>query len=209
MISLLSNLIKCTGRNLYFTVNKFNNYEVEATENPEEASLFYFQPTDDGGNPFDFNIVYQGEDVGPTTTAEEPQLDSVGRYLEAPVNTAGHCPGPLLMKHCVKVRNTRFKLRSRLSKKYSQSHLSEWTTCEDAFYIACATRRMKHNSYLAVKSSGRTSVLGKNFFMTACLPNIHYHNGDNVMMLFQLLPKDKLIGKIEAGQETPGKLPSP
>ena len=181
---------------------------MEGTETPEEASLFYFQPTDDGGNPFDFNIVYQGEDVGYNTVTEEPKVDIIGRYLEAPINVTGHCPGPLLMKHCVKVRNTRFTLRSRLSKKYSQSHLSEWTTGEDAFYVACATRRMKHKSYLAVKSSGRTSVLGKSFFMTACLPSIHHHNGENVMMLFQLLPKDKLIAKIGGG-ETPGKLPSP
>ena len=151
--------------------------------------------------------MYQGEDVG--SPSEEPQLDTIGRYLEAPINSRGYCSGPLLMKHCVKVRNTRFTLRSRLSKKYSQSHLSEWTSGENAFYVACATKKSRHGSYLAIKNAGRTSVLGKHFFMTACLPSIHHHNGSNIMMLFQLVPKDKLTGEVEPGRGTPGKLPSP
>ena len=58
---------------------------------------------------------------------------SVGRYLEAPLNPQGRCPGPLLMKHSVKVKNTRFTLRSRLSKKNSKSHLINWIAGEDAF----------------------------------------------------------------------------
>lgn len=199
-------LIKCTGRDIYLTVNKFNNYEVEGTEIPAEASLFYFHPTDDGGNPFDFHIAYYGEDVG--EPSNEKDAHSIGRYLEACPNSKGYCKGPLLMKHSVKVRNTRFTLRSRLSKRYSKSHLTEWIAGEDAFYITCGTRKFKHDSYLAVKNSTQTDLLGKHFFITETLSNIHQHNGDNVFMLFQIMGKDSLNGKLaEGGRETPGKLP--
>lgn len=198
-------IIKCTGRDIYLTVNKFNNFEVEGTEISAEASLFYFQSTDDGGNPFDFHIVYYGEDVGPGENSDK--TSEIGRYLETCSNTKGYCPGPLLMKHSVKVRDTRFTLRSRLSKKYSKSHLSEWIAGEDAFYISCSTRKFKHDSYLAVKNSLQTDLLGKHFFITEGLPNIHLHNGDNTFMLFQILQKEALAGKAGDGRETPGKLP--
>ena len=178
---------------------------MEGTEVPAEASLFYFQTTDDGGNPFDFHIAYYGEDVGPGEASDK--INDIGRYLEVTVNSKGYCPGPLLMKHSVKVRNTRFTLRSRLSKKYSSSHLSQWIAGEDAFYIACATRRFQHGSYLAVKNSARSTLLGKHFFITECVPDIHKHNGDNMFMLFQLLTKDSVEAKAGEGRETPGKLP--
>lgn len=183
---------------------------MEGTEIPAEASLFYFHSTDDGGNPFDFHIAYYGEDVGPdetTATSEKPSSSDIGRYLEACSNAKGYCTGPLLMKHSVKVRNTRFTLRSRLSKKYSKSHLSEWIAGEDAFYIACGTRKFKHDSYLAVRNSAQTDLLGKHFFITEGLPSIHHHNGDNAFMLFQILHKDALANKKGDGRETPGKLP--
>ena len=198
-------VIKCTGRDLYLTVNKYNNYEVEGTDNPLEASLFYFQTTDDGGNPFEFHIAYYGEDADPN----EPNNDtsSVGRYLEAPLNPQGRCPGPLLMKHSVKVKNTRFTLRSRLSKKNSKSHLINWIAGEDAFYIACATKKYQHGSYLAVKNIRNTEeFIGKHLYMTCCDPSIHNHNGINTFMLFQLCTKEAVMSK-GCGRETPGKLP--
>jgi hypothetical protein len=197
-------VIKCTGKDLYLTVNKYNNYEVEGTDVPGEASLFYFHSTDDGHNPFDFHIAYYGEDVGPDGQKHE---GDIARYLEAKVNVKGSCPGPLLMKHSVKVRNTRFTLRSRLSKKSSKSHISSWINGEDAYYIACSTRKFQHDSYLGVKSTDHMRLLGKHFFMTECMSSIHMHNGTNTFMLFQLLPKETLLEKTEEGRETPGKLP--
>ena len=197
-------VIKCTGRDLYLTVNKYNNYEVEGTDNPAEASLFYFQTTDDGGNPFEFHIAYFGEDVDPSETND---TSSVGRYLEAPLNPQGRCPGPLLMKHSVKVKNTRFTLRSRLSKKNNRSHLASWIAGEDAFYVACATRRYQHGSYLALKQITRTGeLIGKHLYMTCCDPSIHSHNGFSTFMLFQLCTKEVALSK-GCGRETPGKLP--
>ena len=198
-------VIKCTGRDLYLTANKFNNYEVEATDIPTEASLFYFQTTDDGGNPFEFHIAYYGEDADPNDQTSEGA--GICRYLEAPLNPQGRCPGPLLMKHSVKVKNTRFTLRSRLSKKSSRSHLQEWMEGEDAFYVACATKKYQHGSYLAVKNTKNTGdLLGKHFFMTYCDSSIHSHNGDNSFMLFQLCTKEAILSKGYGG-ETPGKLP--
>ena len=198
-------VIKCTGRDLYLTVNKFNNYEVEGTEIPAEASLFYLHSTDDGKNPFDFHIAYYGEDVGPDQGVSKES--DIGRYLEAKINPKGSCPGPLLMKHSVKVRNTRFTLRSRLSKKASKSHISNWIAGEDAFYIACSTKKYQHDSYLALKHSRQTDLLGKHFFMTECVPSIHLHNGDNIFMLFQTLPRSAVVDKCADGRGTPGKLP--
>ena len=197
-------VIKCTGRDLYLTVNKFNNYEVEGTDIPTEASLFYFQTTDDGGNPFEFHIAYYGEDADPNDQTTE--TSSICRYLEAPLNPQGRCPGPLLMKHSVKVKNTRFTLRSRLSKKSSKSHLEEWIAGEDAFYVACATKKYQHGSYLAVKNVNRNDFIGKHLFMTCCDPSIHNHNGENSFMLFQLTTKETIINKIN-GRDTPGILP--
>ena len=111
------------------------------------------------------------------------------------------------MKHSVKVRNTRFTLRSRLSKKHSKSHLMKWIAGEDAFYIACATKKFHHGSYLAIKTSTQSNILGKHIFMTACVSSIHDHNGDNVFLLFELLTKDAVQNKQDAGCETPGKIP--
>ena len=199
-------MIKCTGRDLYLTVNKFNNYEVEGTNIPTEASLFYFQTTDDGGNPFEFHIAYYGEDADPNDQSTT-ETSSIGRYLEAPLNPQGRCPGPLLMKLSVKIKNTRFTLRSRLSKKSSKSHLEEWIAGEDAFYIACATKKYQHGSYLAVKNTKNTGdLIGKHFYMTCCDPSIHNHNGDNSFMLFQLCTKETMKSK-GYSNETPGKLP--
>ena len=120
--------------------------KLKGTDNPAEASLFYFQTTDDGGNPFEFHIAYFGEDVDPSETND---TSSVGRYLEAPLNPQGRCPGPLLMKHSVKVKNTRFTLRSRLSKKNNRSHLASWIAGEDAF-LCC----MCHKEISTWKLSG-------------------------------------------------------
>ena len=196
-------VIKCTGKDVYLTVNRFNNYEVEGTDLPAEASLFYFQSTDDGGDPFEFHIVYYGEDLDP----RDSEPSSIGRFLEAPINARGQFSGPLLMKHSVKVRNTRFTLRSRLSKKHSKSHLMEWIAGEDAFYIACATKKFHHGSYLAIKNSAQSDILGKHLFMTACVPSIHSHTGENVFVLFELLTKTSVLTKQNTGRETPGKLP--
>ena len=187
------------------TVNKFNKYEVEGTEIPAEASLFYLHSTDDGKNPFDFHIAYYGEDVGPDQ--DSCKDGDIGRYLEAKISAKGSCSGPLLMKHSVKVRNTRFTLRSRLSKKASKSHISHWIAGEDAFYIACSTKKYQHDSYLAVKNSRQTDLLGKHFFMTECVSSIHLHNGQNVFMLFQILPRNAVVDKSAEGRGTPGKLP--
>ena len=137
----------------------------------------------------------------------DSEPSSIGRFLEAPINARGQCSGPLLMKHSVKVRNTRFTLRSRLSKKHSKSHLMEWIAGEDAFYIACATKKFHHGSYLAIKTSTQSNILGKHIFMTACVSSIHDHNGDNVFLLFELLTKDAVQNKQDAGRETPGKIP--
>ena len=197
-------MIKCTGRDLYLTVNKFNNYEVEGTDIPTEASLFYFQTTDDGGNPFEFHIAYYGEDVDPNDQTSEGA--NICRYLEAPLNPQGRCPGPLLMKHSVKVKNTRFTLRSRLSKKSSKSHLQEWIAGEDAFYIACATKKYQHGSYLAVKTVNNSEFIGKHLYMTCCDPSIHNHNGESAFMLFQLTTRDGALNKsIRSGRGTPRK----
>lgn len=199
----------CAGRNIYLTVNKFNQHQVEGTEIPSEASLFYFVPTDDGGNPFDFHIAYYDEDI--ETTVEHSQ-NAVARYLEAPINAKGECSSPLYMKHSIKVRNSRFTLRSRLSKKYAKSHLSEWVSGEDAFYISCATNKtVQHGSYLGVKRTESTDIMSKHFFTTACLPSIHQHNGMNLFMLFQLVPncKEALSNLQMDGMSTPGKLPPP
>ena len=110
------------------------------------------------------------------------------------------------MKHSVKVKNTRFTLRSRLSKKSSKSHLEEWIAGEDAFYIACATKKYQHGSYLAVKNVNNSDFIGKHLFMTCCDPSIHNHNGESSFMLFQLTTKESILSKIN-GRDTPGKLP--
>ena len=201
-------MIMCAGQNIYLTVNRYNQHEVEGTENPAEASLFYFVPTDDGGNPLDFHIAYYDEDI--ESTVEHSQSD-VARYLEAPINAKGECSSPLYMKHSIKVRNSRFTLRSRLSKKHCKSHLSEWVSGEEAFYISCAmNKKVQHGSYFGVKRMGSTDIK-KHLFMTMCLPSIHHHNGINTFMLFQLVPncKEALSNLRMGGTSTPGKLPSP
>ena len=137
----------------------------------------------------------------------DSEPSSIGRFLEAPINARGQFSGPLLMKHSVKVRNTRFTLRSRLSKKHSKSHLMEWIAGEDAFYIACATKKFHHGSYLAIKNSTQSNILGKHLFVTACVPSIHSHTGENVFLLFELLTKTSILTKQNTGRETPGKLP--
>ena len=83
----------------------------------------------------------------------------------------------------------------------------EWIAGEDAFYIACATKKFHHGSYLSIKTSTRSDILGKHIFMTACVPSIHAHDGDNVFLLFELLTKNVVQNKQDAGCETPGKIP--
>ena len=184
-------VIKCAGKDLYLTVNRFNNYEVEGTELPAEASLFYFLPTDNGGDPFYFHIAYYNEDIG--SNEEESSSEPVCRYLEAPVDVKGTHKHTLYMKHSVKARYCRFALRSRLAKKHTRSSLGSWVSSDNALYIACATKKRLHGSYLGLKYSKKSSVtLGAHFYTTACFPSIHQHNGENTFLLFQLLPKNRL-----------------
>ena len=195
-------VLKCAGKDVYLTVNRFNSYEVEGTEVTAEASLFHFIPAD-SGNSFNYHIAYYSEDIG----SEEESPNSVCCYLEAPIDTMGKLNSTLYMKHSVKTRLCRFTLRSRLAKKHTSCTPSSLLTGDNAFYIACATKKLQHGSYVGLRSSKKSNtILGAHFYTTACYPSIHLHDGDTTNLLFQLIPKAQLTSDSREdlnGAETP------
>lgn len=183
-------VIKSVGKEVYLTVNRFNSYEVEGTEVTAEASLFHFIPADTS-NSFNYHIAYYGEDIG--SSEEHSPHSAVCYYLEAPIDSMGKHNHTLYMKQSVKTRQSRFTLRSRLAKKHTNCTPGSLLSGDNAFYIACATKKLQHGSYLGLKSSKKSSsILGTHFYTTACYPSIHQHDGDTNTLLFQLIPKCRI-----------------
>jgi len=163
---------------------------VEATQKVENASLFYVIPKDDGVHPYDFIIGYYGDKqltrMPSTLSLHDKQVESVPRYLNAPVNIVGVNPGPLHLQYEVQEKRSRLTLLSRLVKGYSPVDTKAWVSGRDLFFINCARRTWKKDGYICVK---QITVPGQQQrLITACVSSVKNNNERDLWMLFRLLP---------------------
>jgi len=143
-------LIACCDDKIFWSVNEDDNFAVEATQKVENASLFYVIPKDDGVHPYDFIIGYYGDKqltrMPSTLSLHDKQVESVPRYLNAPVNLAGENPGPLHLQFAVQEKHIRLTLHSRLVKKYSPVDTRAWVSGRDLCFINCSHRKWKRET---------------------------------------------------------------
>ena len=186
-------LVACDDDKIFWSVNKDNNYAVEATRKVENASLFYVIPNDDGAHPYEFIIGYYGDvpsQPGKALSAVSPpgktEVEPIARYLNAPVNIVGENPGPLHLQYEVQEKRSRLTLLSRLVKGYSPVDTKAWVSGRDLFFINCARRTWKKDGYICVKQI--TGWGQQPRLTTACVSSVKSNNERDLWMLFRLLP---------------------
>ena len=165
------------------------NNKVKATPEAEIASIFFLISIDDERYPYEFMILYYGEDEDALTrprgtldpkSKEEP-LAPLPLYLNGTASLFGYNDGPLEMKTNVIEENARFVLHNRVHSSYEPVDFNSWMQ-GDEYFISCSRRRFKLDGYLSVK---KTKVLD---YITAIVPFQEYHNGVDTWLLFRLMP---------------------
>ena len=105
---------------LYWKIDDCKN--IVATSDVTTASIFYVTSTDDDSHPYEFMILYYGEDENATMrpkgaldpTSKEETLSPLPLYVNGSVSLFGYNDGPLEVKTNVKEENVRFVLHSRI-----------------------------------------------------------------------------------------------
>ena len=184
---------------LYLKVE--DNRKVVATPDVESASIFYLSESSNENYPYEFKILYYGEDehalmrprgiIDPLSKGNP--LAPLPLYLNGTVSMFGHNKGPLEVKSNVDEENTRFVLYSRVFDRYEPVNLDAWMLGEE-FYINSSRHRFKWDGYLTVK---KTKVLD---FTTAIIPFESRHNGIDTWLLFRLLPAERRNLKVPVNQ---------
>ena len=184
--------------NLFLSVDTATNMAY-ATDNFQDASLFFVIPTDKATHPNEFYITYRGEGFKPqdTNSKGEPipggsiqkrrqdiKVHSISRYLNARIQFGCHSPGPLQFKLNVKARDTRFTLISRIIKGSKAVGIAPWLSHRDTFFVMCARRGFNKNAYLAVQRHTNDDR-----WITCCVKSIEGEDSDDTFMLFHLLPR--------------------
>ena len=177
-------------RSLHFwTVN--DDYTVHAISNPQNASLFFIIPNDSGKHPYEFHIVYMGDNrhilkkrVSSLTPLSQKAIQAIPRYLNASVNAFGINTGPLSLDYYVS-GHSRLLLFGRVSNDAGPISCETWAHGQDMYFINCARRRMKKDGYIGIR---RRRKRGKDEWITSCFSSRYIHNESNVFMLFRLLP---------------------
>ena len=186
--------IACNWDQLYLTVNKGKDYQVEATYNIDKASEFYVIRCDDGDNHF--NIIHESPVAFKRDKDRKKFVNKVGEvehkpaipmYLCASVNWRGKSKRnqPLRMRLDGKSTNSRMAIHSRKDRLYHPADLTEWVNEKEIFFINCKERSIAAptSSYLCVYESGETG----------CKPTIESHDDKRKFMLFRLIkPKEKI-----------------
>ena len=177
-------------RTLYWSVDD-TNYTVHATTNISNASLFFIIPNDEGSYAYEFHIAYKGDNprvlkkqVSSLTLKSHRQIEPIPRYFSAPVSTFGANPGPLQLKHHV-FDGSRLLLENRIGEDKAPVNPQNWINGREVFFIRCARRKLRRDGYVCVKQRRRRA---NDEWITACVPSKFLHNGQDIFMLFQLLP---------------------
>ena len=177
---------------LYWSVDGRDS-TVHATTNIANASLFFIIPNEDGKYPFEFHIIYCGDNqrllkkrVSSLTPASQQPLSLISQYLSASVNGFGYNAGPLHLKYHVEGKS-RLILEGRLSNHRRKIPISTsmWVTGHDVFFINCTRRTLKRDGYISVRRRRRH---GEDEWYTSCVPSTMFHNEEDTFMLFRLLP---------------------
>ena len=173
----------------YWTVHE--DYTVRATTNPQNASLFFILPSDNGKHPHEFHITYMGDNrrllkkrVSSLTPVSQKPIQAIPRYLNASVSVFGTNPGPLQLRYHVSCRS-QLLLFGRVSNENGPVSPQRWLQGHDMFFINCARRRCKKDGYIAMRQRHRH---GQAEWITSCLPRREDHNDFSIFMLFRLLP---------------------
>lgn len=203
-------LVACGGdRQLYWSVDN-TNYTVHATPNVKNASLFFVIPNDEGKYPHEFHITYMGDNrqlltrrVSSLTPLSQRPMEKISRYLSASVTAFGTNSGPLPLRFHV-VGKSRLILESRIGAEGAVSP-STWVCGREVFFINCTRRRFKRDGYICVRRQGRRD---EDRWITACVPSTHFHNEQDIFMLFRLLPasyreKESLETSTRLAEDTP------
>ena len=172
---------------LYWKVE--DNNKVKATPEVENASIFFLISTGDESYPYEFMILYYGEDEDALTRprgildpkSKEESLAPLPLYLNGTASLFGYNDGPLEMKPNVTEENARFVLHNRVHSSYEPVDFKSWML-GDEYFISCSRRRFKLDGYLSVK---RTKLLD---YTTAIVPSQECHNGVDTWLLFRLMP---------------------
>ena len=183
-------LMSCLS--LFLMVNTDNGYAIEGTDKIQNASEFYIFPAEDGSHPYEFKIAYLNSVKALKNrrstlhSFDERKQSEVPSFLNVPTDVIGRSPGPLRMKYAVTAVHSRFALKSRILKSTAESvSTTPWVTGKDVFYIQCARRSYKRNSFLALRQQTRRQG-SINYRLTA-VPSVNYHNETNTFMLFKLI----------------------
>ena len=190
-------MIRCGDEKIYWKVDRtVRGYTVIGTDNPDEASLFSIFPTDDGDNPFEFYIGWNGADnkeghESPNETngpdcanSESDKLEPAFRYLDAPLDILGRNHGPLYLTSQAKKYHSRFSIRGRLSSLINSNvDLQDWVKGNDSFFIMCNRRYFRNDGLVAMRLWGT--------YRTCCVSSTKKHNERDTWMVFRLLSPGK------------------
>lgn len=204
-------IISCNHERLFLQVTP--DFKVVATTDIKHASKFSISFNDEGGQSYQFSIMYVTESPLRGNMAEEIQMNSVPHYLYASVDALGRNKGPLALRLDAKDSKTKLCLHSRRVHNYRPVETKDWISSLDIFYINCKQRKVQRNAYICVKKTpdDRDDVTAG--FITCCVPTISRHREDrDSFMLFRLIrainvndPLDETDGGENPDQEMEGE----
>ena len=187
---------------MFWKVNQEN--QIRGTTQVQDASLFYVIPTDDGNHPFEFFIVYYGEDkaarcvpksLPDSITRSSQQAVPLPHYVSGEGNLFGYSSRPLELKSSVFEQQARFAIHSRIVHAAMMCLSSPVTSASwiegEEFYVKCSRRRFRADGYLAMKreshpSSRRRSADAGGTYKTVILPKVRTNASANTGLLFRL-----------------------
>ena len=174
---------------MFLTVDA-TTHSVRATEEVENASIFYIYPDEEGNHPYEFIIGYFGDGLSALkrtastlTPVQNETVRPLPRFMSAPVNTLGYNGGPLQLHFTASHSSSRLTLHSRLVKQYVPTDISNWVNGKEAFFLNCARRFLKRDGFVCVRRQQRGNHRS---LTTACVPAKSFHNETSTWMLFRL-----------------------
>ena len=152
-------------KTIFLKVNEDDNFQLAATDDSDDASLFYIISTEDSCHPSEFLIAYFEEPTEEVTSSRKLQpAPRLPLYLSTDTNVFGKCNEPLCFKSTVEKKNARFSLHSRVQSSLSfmmctsaSVSVDSWITGEQ-LYIMCTHRSFKMNGYIAIESGVDCSI---------------------------------------------------